>query len=91
MYSILEKKKCEEAKGESRGVGFSGFTSLPTQHWVRASSKDTCRGRKLSLPVLLLGSGSENRQNRLAALQPDTIHMCARPHIRGLLCTPVYV
>ena len=89
MHSILEKKKREEAKGESRGVGFSGFTSLPTQHWARASSKDTCRGGKLSLPVLLLGSESENRQNRLAVLQPDTIHMCARPHIRGLWCTPV--
>lgn len=54
------------------GVGFPGFTLPATQLWPRASSKDTCKGRKLSLPGLFLCSGSETGQNRLTPLQPKT-------------------
>lgn len=80
---------CEEVSGEGSSRADSpGFTSPATQLWPRASSKGTCKGRKLSLLVLFLCSGSETGQNRLPTRQPKTQFTHAPPTpVHGNMCT----
>ena len=64
----------EEANGEQQWgwVSQDLLYYKATELWPRASSKDTYRGRKLSVPVLFLCPGSETGQKRLIPLQPKT-------------------